>query len=113
VTYIKVVISRDEKELVCDFCSARPVYASHAAYDFIVPWTKQTEFVHESKGGWAACQACDALIEAEDWKGLAQRSAEQFFAHFPAPTQMMSFKRFKQEMYELHQIFRRSRIRAA
>lgn len=112
--YVVIKLQRPDDDLICDFCSSPGVHASHACYDFVDPATKGLPFTGESKGAWAACQECDKLIQAEDWVGLAQRSAEKFFEKYSGMIDpRLTIERFKQEMYALHQEFRRHRIKAA
>lgn len=112
--YVILKLERPDDDHICDFCSSPGVYASHAAHDFVDPATKGTSFVSESKGAWAACKACDELIRAENWDGLAQRSAEKFFEKYAGMIDpRLTFAKFKQEMYALHEEFRKHRIKAA
>ncbi len=56
--------------LICDFCNSPNVLWSYPAADFQV---EGMPFIG-SKGGWAACHDCAALIEAKDVDGLARRA---------------------------------------
>jgi hypothetical protein len=55
----------------CDFCSSPDVRWSYPARDFTI-----LPLMVASGGGWAACQTCHDLIETQDWKALAGRSAD-------------------------------------
>jgi hypothetical protein len=58
---------------ICDFCSSSDVTWSYDAADYILDekWG--------SRGGWAACDECHDLIEADDRLGLARRAVDAFF----------------------------------
>ena len=67
--------------LRCDFCSASGPAWRYPARSFIsycVP-----NIAGESVGDWAACEACHALIEANDKRGLAQRSLDELILIHP------------------------------
>ena len=67
--------------LVCDFCSsASPIwrYPARTFIAYCVP-----NVAGESVGDWAACETCRQLIEADDRRGLAQRSVEQLISDHP------------------------------
>jgi hypothetical protein len=61
----------------CDFCTTTYPTWSYPAKDFSLGGEHNTGEVEElaiSIGGWAACDGCHELIEANDYDGLAQRS---------------------------------------
>lgn len=49
--------------IVCDFCSARDPQ-----------WEYENYPTEREDGGWAACEECMKLIEADDREGLFKRS---------------------------------------
>jgi hypothetical protein len=77
----------------CDFCSSPEPAWRCPAISFPV-----FEARSASEGDWAACEACAALIRAEDRIGLAQRSAETFSAKYGLPFDVAPF-------LELHAMF--------
>jgi len=63
---------------ICDFCSDPVVSWSYDVEEFRVEGAEWG-----SIEGWAACDACHELIEADDRKGLATRSLREFFKKHP------------------------------
>lgn len=60
--------------LACDFCpqaeeGAAPARWRYPARSFAVAHLPGSG----SRGDWAACDPCHALIEADDWEGLEER----------------------------------------
>jgi hypothetical protein len=62
----------------CDFCSRPGVAVSYDAVDFDTGNKERDGASHVSRGGWAACQECADLIEADDREALADRSMESY-----------------------------------
>ena len=65
---------------VCDFCSTPEVSWGYEARDFHV---KEPDVRWGSRGGWAACGPCHDFIEANDRKGLTERSVDLFYSTNP------------------------------
>jgi len=91
---------------LCDFCSQPEVHAVHTCQDFVHEKFK-TEFGclnSESIGSWAACRACDELIQAEQWERLLDRSVGRFVElfGFEAPG-------LRQHIDGIHRLFRQFR----
>ena len=61
------------KELLCDFCSEPSPAWCYPAETFIAMTIGPV--ASTSDGGWAACDECHRLIEADDRQALADRSA--------------------------------------
>ncbi len=81
---------------VCDFCSAMG-----AAHTFDVPNFEMPLGAGMSIGGWAACDACAALVRANSRKGLMDRAlASLAFAKFTRPAIAEMFARFWRGMDE-------------
>jgi hypothetical protein len=65
---------------ICDFCSSPSVVWRYPCEDFSLTLVfehksgNRLPFAWDSADGWAACEICASLIEAEDWDGLATRS---------------------------------------
>jgi hypothetical protein len=76
---VTILINRGEP--ICDFCSGTPVVARYRAEDFIV--FANDIAISESVGDWAACAACEALVDAQRWDDLITRAVEQFFVVHP------------------------------
>ena len=68
-------------DLICDFCSAPAPAWRYPARTFLAYCVANV--AGESVGDWAACDACHLLIEAEDRKGLAQRSLDELILKHP------------------------------
>ena len=64
--------------LMCDFCSDLDVKWSYEASSFVMP-----ESGSAFHGGWAACDPCHDLIEADKRQQLAKRSVDTFFKNNP------------------------------
>lgn len=62
----------------CDFCSRPGVAVSYDATDFDTGHKERDGSHHVSRGGWAACQACSDMVEANDRDGLVNRSMEAY-----------------------------------
>lgn len=88
--------------LVCDFCSIPTgdnAVWSYPAEDFHYSFQIAGAAPQASKGDWAACEECHALIEDDDRTGLAARSVASdmelhpeyrgHFAEFAALTRIM------------------------
>lgn len=71
---------------VCDFCSDPEVAWAYQVPDFVMQELRRPgELVQQlSTGGWAACQACAALIDAGDEEGLLTRSVTEMLRLNPA-----------------------------
>ena len=66
--------------MVCDFCTSPNVKWNFPAEDCEVLCIKKDgdEYHEMSRGGWASCDICHALIVAKDREGLLNRSVEMF-----------------------------------
>lgn len=62
---------------ICDFCFDKRVRWSYSCATFVVELGTMvgTDATWGSTGGWAACDACSAYIEAGDEAGLIRRAA--------------------------------------
>jgi hypothetical protein len=58
----------------CDFCSAEPPRFELPVRDFRLPQLDP----HMSLGGWAACEPCARLIEANRWNELERRAVAAY-----------------------------------
>lgn len=68
---------------ICDFCSGTPITASYHANDFKIDSLSIPKVVDQhSRGGWAACEGCEKLLDANDWGGLIARVTETFEAKY-------------------------------
>jgi hypothetical protein len=98
-----LVIPPDAIELVpekpkCDFCSSPDATWVYPSKDFtLIP-----EYRWGSTGGWAACQPCSDLIEADDYAGLTERSLSYLKISTEVPG-------FGQALANLHLEFREAR----
>ena len=69
-----------DDNLLCDFCSALSPAWTYQSLSFIV--YLPPAFAGGSVGGWAACDECHALIEANKREELTQRCLDEFtFKH--------------------------------
>lgn len=68
-------------DMICDFCSAQNPAWQYPALTFLAYCI--SHIGGESVGDWAACDACHQLIEAEDRRGLAQRSLQELILKHP------------------------------
>ena len=73
------------ENLICDFCSSPDVYRAYMAEDFIALEVLEADHStrFQSLGAWAACRECTALIEAENWEALLERSWKTFLDNTP------------------------------
>lgn len=58
---------------MCDFCSSQHVTHNVLADDFEIATDGTVH--HWSRADWAACDACAALVRANEWEALARRAA--------------------------------------
>ena len=63
---------------VCDFCSGPEIRWDYPATTFEIPTPAELPVGLTSVDGWAACDACAALIDAGDRAGLAVRTVEAY-----------------------------------
>lgn len=92
-------------EFICDFCSA----TIQAGWN----WPARSFLVGpgaESREDWAACNTCHALLLADDWEGLARRTAETFHQHHPEQALIFSREDVYQSARPMHSSFRQNRI---
>lgn len=68
--------------MYCDFCDLPGPTRTFEAADVLIDLGSPV-VLHESLGGWAACQTCGTLIDAHDRDGLVQRSYEAFARDHP------------------------------
>jgi hypothetical protein len=98
--YIKIHVVPPPSGEICDFCSAKEVFAAYQCGNFIA-FGKDTPYVQESSGAWAACYICATLIDNERWDDLTARSAKQLekdLGFLPAGV--------KPFLKEVHRLFR-------
>jgi hypothetical protein len=90
-----------DADLICDFCSGRDPAWRYPALTFLAYCTPN--IAGESVGDWAACDACHALIEAEDRMGLAERSLNELMLKHPEtrPAAIVLYH----ELADLHEQF--------
>lgn len=73
-----LIVESHRADLVCDFCSEPEVKWSYPAKDIA------SEELHwGSRGDWAACEICHALIEKGERDKLAERSMQNFIRFNP------------------------------
>ena len=103
--YVKFALIKQELE--CDFCCGDdPIYHSYQAEDFII--NKEADWVSESKGAWAACKACYDFIEADNWKGLLNRSVASFKKQYGVEPPDLRYS-----LSVIHNLFRQHMRRSA
>jgi len=61
---------------VCDFCSTGNARWEYRCKDFAAPRIPGLPMTQMSRGSWAACDPCHALIEANKRAKLAKRGAK-------------------------------------
>lgn len=100
-------------KIQCDFCTSLDVRWTYPCEDFTIERTfsatgvyadlrqetQKIKLTSSLTGGWAACDTCHALIEANDREGLLKRSAEL------DPTKRMSLHTKKELIAPLHTEF--------
>jgi hypothetical protein len=97
-----------DTQLICDFCSAPDPAWRYPARTFLAYCAPNV--AGESVGDWAACNVCHKLIEAEDTRGLAQRSLDELLAKFPETRSAAAV--FYAKLAELHRQFFAHRVGA-
>jgi hypothetical protein len=96
-------------EAICDFCSAPEVGWSYDARDFGVV---EPAVGWGSRGGWAACEPCHNFIEANDKKGLRERSVKNYYAFHPEMA-VVPKDFVRKSVMMMHEIFFQVRIGGA
>jgi hypothetical protein len=67
---------------VCDFCNAASPTWDFPCEDFLaviagVTYAGEVEAAPQDyRGAWSACETCKVLIEAGEWRALAERGAD-------------------------------------
>jgi hypothetical protein len=89
------------QSLQCDFCSMPGPAWRYPAGSFIAYCAPNV--AGESVGDWAACEMCHVLIEADDRRGLAQRSLDELILKHPEA--ILAAAVLYEELAELHQEF--------
>jgi len=89
------------QSLQCDFCSMPGPAWRYPAGSFIAYCAPNV--VGESVGDWAACEMCHVLIEADDRRGLAQRSLDELI--LKRPEAILAAAVLYEDLAELHQQF--------
>ncbi len=90
-----------ETSLLCDFCSAPGPAWRYPAKSFVAYCAPN--IAGESVGDWAACDRCHILIEANDRRGLAQRSLDELIARHPEASGAATI--LYEKLAELHREF--------
>lgn len=70
---------------VCDFCSDPRIVTDYDCSDYVIPVTGPDGKTMKlgSKGKWAACAQCAAIVDRGDQEALLQRSMECLFLKHP------------------------------
>lgn len=93
--------SMTNASLQCDFCSVPGPEWRYPARSFVAYCAPNV--AGESVGDWAACDQCRALIEADDRRGLAQRSLDELILKHPEACGAAAA--LYENLAELHQQF--------
>jgi hypothetical protein len=92
---------------ICDFCSSPEVTRDFNATDFLnttVPDTIVGDLEIRSNGGWAACELCGCLIDAEQWEQLLDVSCQTFTRQYGEVPNL------REGILAIHSQFRQARI---
>lgn len=71
-----IAISERDVVHVCDFCGEPGPVWDYDCAPFVTDFDNKD--IYESPDGWACCARCSALIEADDYDGLASRAMLTF-----------------------------------
>ncbi len=92
-----------DEQPICDLCSEPAVRWSYPARDFIETGviSPSRVLLIGSSGGWAACDECHQLIEADDRAALLKRSVENFVAFYGVrpPTLADDIRRIHEQFF--------------
>ncbi len=105
---------KPEGEVVCDFCASTPVRwrypcLDHESWGFSKQRSGWGFPLHgESKGDWAACDKCRALIENGKWEKLARRSVSRLLLAYGMGAQGKALQ-IVDEVKKAHVQFRKNR----
>lgn len=106
----EVIESRPEPgHECCDFCSEQPVVWCYPCASFVLPDTSL--LAQESRGDWAACVVCGALIEQGRWQKLAERCFGLWVRKCPELAWVSEAA--QHDINRLHLLFREHRTGAA
>lgn len=103
---------------ICDFCSSPDVHWSFPARDVVTQrefrataltttsvHSEMVRVEHGSRGGWAACNVCAALIKRGDRIRLTRRSARKIVQKQAALGVVMSVRQLEQMLRPVHDNF--------
>lgn len=76
--------------VVCDFCTVNTggKVWTYPSPDFLYSMQMSEFGLHASKGDWAACEECHALIQSDDRVGLAARTVLADIARDPGSVEL-------------------------
>ena len=87
---------------ICDFCCAPEIFKLYPNRETVALLPGILD-----SGGWAACQHCSELVDAEKWEELTRRSVDTFMEiyHFSKEDRPL----IEAEMRNIHRGFRQNR----
>lgn len=91
----------------CDFCTAEKVFKLYRCKHFIF---NNMPVFQNGTGTWAACKNCAALVDADRWTELTERSFLKF-AKRHRPISRRDATGLREQFRTIHQLFRQHRLR--
>jgi hypothetical protein len=95
-------------DIICDFCSSKPVVARYHAADFeATPFSAGAVSFHQmSVGDWAACRECERLIDSSQWDQLVERAVFYFFVNNPELFGVLSPLTLRDQLMDMYGILK-------
>ena len=90
----------------CDFCAAETIFKLYRCRNFVF---NNMPVFQNGSGTWAACKTCAALVNADRWSELAERSFIKF-AKRHGPISRRDAIRLRDQFRTIHQLFREHKL---
>lgn len=92
----------------CDFCCL-PIPPDQPAWVYPARDIVLRDLEWASRGGWASCATCKALIDADDYPGLTARSVATYFDKYPAQDVIGARTEMDRMLKRMHAAFKTAR----
>jgi len=90
----------------CDFCTAEKVFKVYRCKNFMF---NSMPVFQNGTGTWAACKMCAALVDADRWAELTERSFVKF-AKRNGPISRRDAIGVREQFRTIHQLFREHKV---
>src|SRR5215472_8759531 len=90
----------------CDFCTTEKVFKLYRCKNFVF---NNMPVFQNGSGTWAACKTCAALVDAERWPELTERSFDKFVERHGRISRQDAIG-LREQFHTIHQLFREHKI---